>query len=235
MIDFHTHILPGIDDGSRSYEESKKMLLEAKNAGVDKIISTSHYALDCYEIPEYKRLELINELNDEEDLPKITLGSEIFITYNVIDLLKEYKASTINGTQYILLELPLKSYFPNLKDTINKLKENNYKIIIAHPERYSCVQKNFNFLYELQELGILFQSNYGSILGIYGMKAKFVMKKMLKKQLVSFLGSDVHRENTIYPKLNKAIEKISKIVNEEYLENLTNNNANKILNGEDIL
>ena len=91
MIDFHTHILPGIDDGSRSYEESKKMLLEAKNAGVDKIISTSHYALDCYEIPEYKRLELINELNDEEDLPKITLGSEIFITYNVIDLLKEYR------------------------------------------------------------------------------------------------------------------------------------------------
>ena len=91
MIDFHSHILPEIDDGSKNYEESLKMLEEAQNVGFDKVISTSHYATDCYESPEYKRKELIDDLNLQENIPEIILGSEIFLTYNIIDLLKEGK------------------------------------------------------------------------------------------------------------------------------------------------
>lgn len=234
MIDFHSHILPGIDDGSRSYDETVKLLLEAKEIGFKKIISTSHYAIDCYETPEYKRKELVEQLNLENRFPEIVLGSEIFLTYNILDLLKEYNASTINGTNYILFELPLRNHFMNLKDLIIKLKENDYRLILAHPERYSMVQNNFNLLYELKELGVLLQSNYGSILGIYGGTAKKTLKKMLKEDLVDFLGSDVHRENTIYPKIPKAIQKISKYISEEKLEELINSNAEKILNGENI-
>lgn len=234
MIDFHSHILPGIDDGSRSYDETVKLLLEAKEIGFKKIISTSHYAIDCYETPEYKRKELVEQLNLENRFPEIVLGSEIFLTYNILDLLKEYNASTINGTNYILFELPLRNHFMNLKDLIIKLKENDYRLILAHPERYSMVQNNFNLLYELKELGVLLQSNYGSILGIYGGTAKKTLKKMLKEDLVDFLGSDVHRENTIYPKVPKAIQKISKYISEEKLEELINSNAAKILNGENI-
>ena len=115
MIDFHSHILPEIDDGSKNHEESLKMLEEALNVGFDKVISTSHYAIDCFESPEYKRKELIDELNLEENVPEIILGSEIFLTYNIIDLLKEFKASTINGTNYVLIELPLRNHFNNLK------------------------------------------------------------------------------------------------------------------------
>lgn len=234
MIDFHSHILPGIDDGSRSYDETVKLLLEAKEIGFKKIISTSHYAIDCYETPEYKRKEIVEQLNLENRFPEIVLGSEIFLTYNILDLLKEYNASTINGTNYILFELPLRNHFMNLKDLIIKLKENDYRLILAHPERYSMVQNNFNLLYELKELGVLLQSNYGSILGIYGGTAKKTLKKMLKENLVDFLGSDVHRENTIYPKIPKAIQKISKYISEEKLEELINSNAEKILSGENI-
>lgn len=234
MIDFHSHILPGIDDGSRSYDETVKLLLEAKEIGFTKIISTSHYAVDCYETPEYKRKELIDQLNLENKFPEIILGSEIFLTYNILDLLKEYNASTINGTNYILFELPLRNHFMNLRDLIIKLQENNYRLILAHPERYSMVQKNFNLLHELKEIGVLFQSNYGSILGIYGVTAKNTLKKMLKEDLVDFFGSDVHRENTIYPKVPKAIQKISKYISEDRLEELINYNAEKILNGENI-
>ena len=71
----------------------------------------------------------------------------------------------------------------NLKDLIIKLKENDYRLILAHPERYSMVQNNFNLLYELKELGVLLQSNYGSILGIYGETTKKTLKKMLKEDL----------------------------------------------------
>lgn len=234
MVDFHSHILPGIDDGSRSQQETEKLILEAKEAGFTKIISTSHYAIDCYETPEYKRLELIQELNQKENYPEIILGSEIFLSYNILDLLKEYKASTINGTNYILCELPLRSPFPNLKDVIRNLRENDYKLILAHPERYYSVQKNFDLLYELSDLGILFQCNYGSIIGNYGLSAKFTIKKMLKYELVSFFGSDVHRENSIYTQLPKALNKISKLVSEEYLKDLTTNNAEIILKGENL-
>lgn len=234
MIDFHSHILPGIDDGSRSYDETVKLLLEAKQVGFNKIISTSHYAVDCYEVPEYKRKELVDQLNLENRFPEIILGSEIFLTYNVVDLLKEFNASTINGTNYILFELPLTNHFINLKDVIFKLQENDYRLILAHPERYSVVQKDFKMLYELKEMGVLLQSNYGSILGIYGGGAKRTLKKMLKEDLVDLFGSDVHRENTIYPKVPKAIEKISKYTSEERLEELISYNAEKILARERI-
>ncbi len=234
MIDFHSHILPGIDDGSRNEEETKNLILEAKSVGFDKIISTSHYAIDCFETPEYKRKELIEELNNEENYPEIILGSEIFITYNILDLLKEYKASTINGTNYILFELPLRHHFPNFKDVINKLRENEYRLVLAHPERYTIIQKDFDLLYELSDLGVLFQSNYGSILGVYGFSAKATVKKMLKNGLVSFLGTDVHRQGSIYPQVPKALNKISKLVSDEYLDDLTTNNALSVLNGENL-
>lgn len=232
MIDFHSHILPEIDDGSKSYEETKAMLEEAQNVGFDKIISTSHYAIGCYETPEYKRKEIIEELNLEENVPQILLGSEIFLTYNIIDLLKEYKASTINGTNYILIELPLRNQFSNLKDVINRLKENNYRPILAHPERYAIIQKDFKYLYELRDMGVIFQSNYGSILGNYGFIAKYTVKKMFQNNLISLLGSDAHKQKSIYLEIPKAISIISKYISNEELNNLTTKNAEKILNGE---
>ena len=234
MIDFHSHILPEIDDGSKSYEESLKMLEEAQNIGFDKVISTSHYAIGCFETPEYKRKELIDDLNLEDNIPEIILGSEIFLTYNIIDLLKDFKASSINGTNYVLIELPLKHHFNNLKNVINTLKENDYRPIIAHPERYLFIQSNFKELYELERLGCLFQCNYGSILGNYGIKAKFIIKKMLKNGLVSFMGSDSHREKSIYLQIPKAISLISKYIDSDELQNIITYNAEKVLNGENL-
>ena len=234
MIDFHSHILPAVDDGSKDYDESTRLLIEAKQAGFSKIVSTSHYAVDCFEIPEYKRKKLIADLKQEKDTLDIVLGSEIFLTYNILDLLKEYKPSTINGTNYILIELPLRHNFPNLKDLLNKLKNNNYRLILAHPERYSIIHKNFDLLYELKELGVIFQSNYGSILGMYGGTAKRTVKRMFKEHLVSLLGSDVHIENSIYPKIPKAIKKIEKIISEEDFKKISTDNAEIILKGENL-
>lgn len=232
MIDFHTHILPEVDDGSKSYEESLEMLKEAKQSGFHTVISTSHYATGCFEVPEYKRKELIDDLNLEENIPQIVLGSEIFLTHNIIDLLKEFKASSINGTNYVLIELPLKKKVNNLESEINILKENGYIPIIAHPERYLSIQNNFKLLKQLESLGVLFQCDYGSILGKYGFKAKYTFKKMLKNELVSFMGTNAHKENSIYTKVPKAISLISKYISAEKLQDLINNNAEKILKGE---
>ena len=81
-------------------------------------------------------------------------------------------------------------------------------------------------------MGVIFQSNYGSILGIYGGATKRTVKRMFKENLISLLGSDVHRENSIYPKIPKAIEKIKKIISEEDFKKLSNDNAEIVLKGE---
>lgn len=234
MIDFHSHILPGVDDGARTEDESRQMIIEAKQYGFEKVISTSHYAVDCYEVPEYKRKTLLEELKHTKDIPELYLGSEVFITFNILNLLKEFKASTINGTRYVLFELPLRRHFPNYKDIINNLINNDYKLILAHPERYSEVQDNFDILHELSDMGVLFQSNFGSFVGLYGLGAKSTVKKMLSKELISFMGTDVHRPGHSYPLVPKALRKMSKIASEEYIERITNSNAEKILKGEEL-
>ena len=234
MVDFHSHILPGVDDGSRNEPESIKLLQEAKEAGFDKVISTSHYALDLYEIPEYKRVSLIESLQSEPNIPSIYLGSEIYSTHTIVDLIKEGKASTLNNTKYVLFELPLFGQFPDLPGLINKIKEYEYIPVLAHPERYHIIQKDYNFLFTLKDMGVLFQSNYGSIIGQYGSKAKKIVKKMLKDQLISFMGSDVHRPDTVYPRMDKILKKISKITDVGYFEAITTNNAEAVLEGRNI-
>ena len=107
MIDFHSHILPNIDDGSTSMEESIKLIKEAEQAGFTGIISTSHYLQNYYECDEEERKSLLDKLN--VGTPKLYLGSEIYITTEIVELIEDKKASTINNTQYVLFELPMNS------------------------------------------------------------------------------------------------------------------------------
>lgn len=257
MIDFHSHILPNIDDGSSSMEESVKLIKEAAQAGFTGIISTSHYLQNYYECDEAERTGLLAELaeqvkmadvkssggigkekSSDDDtssfaeysrMPKLYLGNEIYITTDIVDLLKEGKASTINGTNYVLFELPMNSKPLFAKEVVYKLIENGYKPIIAHPERYSYVKEDIEFVRELKSMGALFQSNYGSVIGMYGGSAKKTLKKLLKEDLISFLGSDVHAVGQIYPKVPKILRKLEKWISPEKLQELTTLNAEKVL------
>lgn len=236
MIDFHSHILPGIDDGSRNLEQSIAMVNEAKEAGFSKIISTSHYMKNYYECDEKNRKELLEQVQKNVHGIELCLGSEIYITNNMIELLKNGQASSINGTRYVLFEFPLVSTRPmNDKEVIYRLVENGYIPIIAHPERYPFIQENPDYLFELEEMGALFQANYGSIIGMYGLKAKKTLKILLKNNLISFFGSDVHRPEQVYIKMPKIIKKIKKIISNEEFEELTELNPQKVLNNEDII
>ena len=236
MIDFHAHILPNIDDGSTSMEESINLIKEAEQAGFTGIISTSHYLQNYYECDEKERRRILAELANqvkvadaEAEMPKLYLGSEIYISTDIVELLKEGKASTINGTNYVLFELPMNSKPLFVKEVVYKLIENGYNPIIAHPERYSYVKENIEFVRELKNMGALFQSNYGSVIGMYGGSAKKTLKKLLKEDLISFLGSDVHAVGQIYPKVPKILRKLEKWISPEKLQELTTLNAEKVL------
>ena len=234
MIDFHSHILPQIDDGSVSFEETINMLKEAKQTGFTKIISTSHYLEGYYESDESSRNELLQQIKEKNIGIDLYLGSEVYISENMIEFLETKKASTINNSRYVLFELPMGSKTILTKEIIYRLIENNYLPIIAHPERYSYVQDNPEYVEELLEMGAMFQSNFGSIIGLYGKKAEKTVKKLLREDLIQFLGSDVHHEEHIYKYMPKILKKLKKIISSEKLRELTEINPQKVLNNEEI-
>ena len=233
MIDFHSHILPQTDDGTISIEETINILKEAKRVGFSKVISTSHYLEGYYESDENERNDLLNKIKQENVGIELYLGSEIYVSENMLEFLKEKKASSINNSRYVLFELPMGNETVLAKEMIYRLIENNYVPIIAHPERYSYVQDNPEYVNELLDMGAMFQSNYGSIIGLYGKKAEKTVKKLLKENLVQFLGSDVHREERVYIFMPKILKKLKKIISSEKLKELTEINPQKVLdNGE---
>jgi len=234
MIDIHSHILPNIDDGSRSLNETIYMIEEAKKAGFTKIISTSHYIDGYYEANEEQRTKLLKEIKENFQGIELYLGNEIYITNQMTDLLSEKKASTINNSKYVLFELPMNTKAMDVKEVVFRLMEKGYVPIIAHPERYEYVKGNIEYVRELADMGVLFQSNYGSSIGMYGKKAQKTQKKLLEEGLIQFFGSDVHTVEQIYTKMPKILKKLRKIISEEELEQFSTVNPQKVLNNEDI-
>lgn len=228
MIDFHTHIIPNIDDGSRSIEETFNLIKEAKEVGFDGIVLTSHYIENYYETNAPERDVWVKAISDNLKTTGIEtdlyLANEIYLSDNMMNLLIEGKASTINNSSYVLFEMPLNAEPMNLYDVIYSLQENKIIPVLAHPERYSFVQKEPELINDLIEKGVLMQANFGSILGQYGEKAQIIVRKFFEANMIHFLGSDVHRQNTIYKRIPKALNEIRNIIGAEKLEELTTKN-----------
>ena len=238
MIDFHSHILPNIDDGSRSIEETFNLIKEAKNVGFDAIVSTSHYMENYYETDTPEREVWVNAIYENLQAKNIDirlyLGNEIYLSENIINLLENGKASTINDTSYVLFEMPLNAEPMNLYDLVYQMLQCKLVPILAHPERYSFVQKDPDLIYDLIQKGVLMQANYGSIIGQYGEKAKIIVKKFFENRMIHFLGSDVHRQNTIYPRIPEILSTLNDLIGEEKLEELTNTNPSLVLKNKRI-
>ena len=234
MIDIHSHLIPNVDDGAKSPEETIELIKEAREAGITDIILTPHYIINSYEQNAETLILLKDKLqqiiNSENIKVNLHIGMEVYITDNLVEILKQNKILTLAGSKYLLMELPLNTNVQYLDMVIFKLIENNIIPIIAHPERYKFVQEDPSKVRELIESGCLIQSNIGSILGIYGKKAKKTIKYLLKNDLINFIATDTHRKNTIYPLLEKGIKKIEKITGKQKAEELTNLNVQKILN-----
>ena len=196
MIDIHSHILPNIDDGSRSIDETFNMIKEAQNAGFEAIVSTSHYMENYYETDTPERevwLKAIYENLKAKNIDiDLYLGNEIYLSENLIKLLEEGKASTINDTSYVLFELPLNAEPENLYDIVYEMLQNKLVPILAHPERYSFVQQDPELVYDLVQKGVLMQANYGSVIGEYGSKAQMIVKQMLENNLVHSLRGMIY-------------------------------------------
>lgn len=240
MVDTHNHILFDIDDGCRNIEESITLLKQMQELGFNKIILTPHYIKGTehnsnnYE-KEYKLNQLKEKLKENKINIELYLGNEIFITDNIVELLKKDNISSVNNSRYVLIELPFENEIIGLTDILYELRYNKLIPIIAHPERYTYFQNAFDKIEALREEGVLFQINYSSILGFYGRTAKKTTKYLLKNGYVDFFGTDIHRTSKTYvlDNFKKIEKKIIRIIGLDEYQKIIRN-GEKIINNEDI-
>ena len=229
MIDTHSHILYGIDDGAPDILESINIIKEFINLGFEAIILTPHYRSYYTANNEVKRARL-NILNEEIkrlnlDI-KLYLANEVKITSNLEELIKNDIICLLGNN--LFLELPFSQKIHNLDRIVYDLEDKGINVIIVHPERYNYY-KNED-LEKLLDLGVEFQCNYESITGKYGRDAKKKVKELLKNKMVTYLGSDVHYSQTLMVKKFDKIKKdIIKIVGESTYQDLVYNNIKKVI------
>lgn len=230
MTDIHSHILFNLDDGSKSIDESIELLKKMESVGFNNVILTPHYIKNTdyksNNVQKLEKLEMLKNAVKKNNINiNIYLGNEIFIDDEIIELVKDNKIYSLNNSKYLLIEIPFHNQILNLEDILYEIKYNGYIPIIAHPERYTYFQKNYKLVQKLKDDGILFQSNYSSILGDYGSSSKKLIKKLLKDGYVDYLGTDIHHINKTFTLDNfeKIIKKIKKITGEDYFKQIVSN------------
>ena len=239
MIDMHSHIIPGIDDGSKSIEQSLEMIRNAYNDGTEKIIATPHYCLGYAETQfndVRKHFEnLKKEVRNEEIDIEIYLGQEVYFSENIVNDYKQGVIGTINNSRYMLFETPMNNIDENTLDTIYELQILGIVPILAHPERYKEFIDDPKAINKFVKEGILLQMNAGSITGLFGKSVKKTAEILLANDLYNFIGSDAHntknRTTGLTNALNLAnkINKNSSILFEESSLNVLNNEEVKFV------
>lgn len=240
MIDIHTHILYGIDDGSTSLEESITILEKLKDLGFTSVVATPHYIEgSIYNANNETKIDLITriyrELRERKIDIKIYLGNEIFVFDALEEFLEKDEIYKINDGKYMLIELPFHNYPVQLENYIFKLINHDIIPIIAHPERYTYFAKDPTPMIALMKQGVLFQCNFESILGKYGSKSKELFIFLLENNMVHMLATDVHKERgQIFETFEEAKQKIINQIGEDKFIELTKTNPRNVLRNVDI-
>jgi protein-tyrosine phosphatase len=239
MIDIHAHILPSIDDGPETIEESIELCKIAANDGIKKIVATPHSKDGVYEAKSDKILEAVDVLNQKLKKNQIDIeilpGSETHIHEGLVRSIQCGEVLTINDSgKFILFELPFVFIPPGTDKFIFNLKTNGIVPIIAHAERISAFQKNPELVGQLVKIGALVQVNAPGITGQAGPVEKKCVEWLLKNRLVHFIASDVHSLTGRPPILSRAVGNAARIVGEEEARALVCRNPEQIIKGLDI-
>lgn len=236
MFDIHSHILYGVDDGSKSLEQSVEMAKIGSSLGFTDIIATPHYIGNTkFNSNRTANSGLVADLQEkivDMNLPTtLHLGNECFLESNLVDALINKKVAPIANTSYVLLEVPRnQTLFSSLIQFIFELQLKGYLVILAHPERYDFVIEDIDTLKELIKRDVLIQLNLPSLVGLYGHEVQDTARKMIEYNMVHFIGSDAHNEKG-YERAGKALHILKKSVSKNVFEEITVSNPKAILKG----
>ena len=221
--DIHSHLIPGIDDGAQTMEDTLALVAELRQLGYQKVITTPHVMSDYYKnTPEIilDGLEKVRKAVIEAGIEiEIEAAAEYYLDYNFEIKIAQKQLLTF-GKNHVLFELPFLSPPESLNKVIFELQTNGYKPVLAHPERYSFWYKDFEKFTELKEKGVLFQMNINSLTGHYSVDTKKMAERMVDENMIDLLGTDCHNLNHIRLLQNCLTEKyLHKILQKEDLLN----------------
>ncbi|MBR6172177.1 MAG: protein tyrosine phosphatase [Eubacterium sp.] len=203
LFDIHCHILPGVDDGSKSMDMSLDMLQIAYEEGTRQIVLTPHYMLgrNQYKANELDTLFEKLKAEAEERWPDLVLylGNEILWEEGIMDRLRKGDIHTMNGTRYVLVEYNVQTPFRQIADSIQQLTNARYRPIIAHVERYQSLVKREDRIEEMLRMKALLQMNISSVEGGFLNESKRWCRKLLKDGYITFLGTDAHNVDSRAP------------------------------------
>lgn len=236
MIDFHNHILPNVDDGSKSIEMSMDMIRKASEDGTKTIINTSHF-----QHPRIKSCKINSMINQkkllEEEIKKnkinveIIQGMEVYYDLNLDEILEE--DFTLIGEKYMLIEFDPFILPRTVDEMFFKLQAKGVCPIIAHPERYHAIQNHLDIAKNWKNKDYILQINASSILGHFGQRCQDTSIKLIENSMCDLIGSDAHNNSSRNFCLKDALNFLESKFKENNSE-LFNHNANKLIIGEEL-
>ena len=229
----HCHILPGVDDGPATMKESLATIKEAERQDIGAMIVTPHFHPGRYVVTAEKALETLERVRravaDAGLSIRLFPGQECYYYSGLLEQLEAGNVLTMNGTRYVLVEFEPETQYSTITFAIRELRDNGYKPIIAHFERYRCLYQRKERLTELRKHGAKLQLNFDRLIG----KGNFLhpngWRKLLKDGYVDFLGSDTHGMKFRPLHVDQAMDWLELDVRAEITEKIMDENISRLI------
>lgn len=233
IIDIHSHILPGLDDGAESIEESIKMLQLAKCQGISEVIATPHYSgtFDnaCPDrIRELCRAVQARVREKMETVIRILPGQEIMYSQETVDMLEDGRLLTMAGSRYVLIEFHPSAPYSYIFQAVRQLTIAGYQPVLAHVERYPSLREDGR-IDEIKQQGAYVQINFHPIGGKWYNSTTRWCRAMLREEKADFVATDMHNAGSRRPETEQAVKWMERILDRGYTERVLKGNALKIL------
>lgn len=238
MIDIHSHILPGIDDGADTITDSLQMAQAAVKQGIHTIIATPHHQNGHYNNERADILGYVQALNtrlQEEEIPLMVLpGQETRINGDMLDELENEVLLPLNETKYIFVEFPFGSVPRYASQMLFDIQVAGYVPIIVHPERNKAIAEHPSLLYDFVRTGALSQVTAASLTGQYGKPLQKISHQLIDANLVHFLASDAHNMTTRGFVMKEAFQELRDRHGDE-LFYMFMENGNLLINNQNVI
>lgn len=234
MIDIHSHIIWGVDDGPSTKQEAMELIRLAMKEGIEQIIATSHALHPSFHADMIEVQEKLQELQQESDAERLGIklytGHEIRITEDLVEQLRNKQVLPLSNSTYVLVEFPSGDVPLFTREILRQLVRAGYRPVIAHPERNKVFANNTKKLHELIEAGAFTQVTAGSVAGDFGKEVQRVAMKMIDEGLIHCYGSDVHNKKVRAFSFDKGLSYLESKNRQDIVEYFLENNERLLQN-----
>ena len=241
--DFHSHLIPGVDDGARDLDDAMEGVRRMVDAGVRRVVTTPHLDASISEDPDIlsARLEevrvawepLLARVTSEHPELDFRRGFEIML--NVPDANFSEEELRLGGTSFVLVEWPRSHLPPGTTEVLSRLRFAGMKPVVAHPERYVGMDRELELAAEWRRAGAYLQVNYGSLLGRYGGDARTTAFRLLRRGWVDYFSTYFHGRPSLSLYLEEAFERLEEMAGAEQIQMLARSNPARLLRDEEPL